>query len=169
MTLAVNISTRQFEGGRLVKSVEQALLHSGLAAEFLELELTENVMLIMNDEVRDSLNNLRSMGVRLSLDDFGTGYSSLSYLKQLPFHALKIDQSFVSRIPGQVGDTQIVMTILALAKGLDLQVIAEGIETQEQFDFLREQGCQFGQGYLMSHPQAADDLAPMLGRNLSPS
>ncbi|MHB1084051.1 MAG: EAL domain-containing protein [Thiobacillus sp.] len=169
MTLAVNISTRQFEGGRLVKSVEQALLHSGLAAEFLELELTENVMLIMNDEVRDSLNNLRRMGVRLSLDDFGTGYSSLSYLKQLPFHALKIDQSFVSRIPGQVGDTQIVMTILSLAKGLDLQTIAEGIETEEQFDFLREQGCQFGQGYLMSRPQAADDLASMLEQNLPPS
>jgi len=166
MTLAVNVSTRQFEGRRLVKSVEQSLLRTGLAPEFLELEITENVMLIMNDEVRSSLDSLRGMGVRLSLDDFGTGYSSLSYLKQLPFHTLKIDQSFVSKIPGQAGDTQIVTTILALAKGLELEVVAEGIETQVQYDFLREHGCEFGQGYLMSRPQPADVLAAMLGRPL---
>lgn len=164
LTLAVNVSTRQFEGGRLVKSVAQALARTGLAAECLELEITENVMLIMNDEVRSSLDKLRSMGVRLSLDDFGTGYSSLSYLKQLPFHALKIDQSFVRRIPDQAGDTQIVTTILALAKGLGLEVIAEGIETSQQYDFLRENGCEFGQGYLMSRPQAADQLVALLER-----
>ena len=164
LTLAVNISTRQFEGGRLVKSVAQALARTGLAAECLELEITENVMLIMNDEVRSALDSLRSMGVRLSLDDFGTGYSSLGYLKQLPFHALKVDQSFVRRIPGEAGDTQIVTTILALAKGLEMQVIAEGIETREQYDFLRDHGCEFGQGYLMSRPQPADRLAELLDR-----
>jgi len=164
MTLAVNVSTRQFEGRRLVKTVEQALSRSGLAAEYLELEITENVMLVMNDELRSSLDSLRSMGVRLSLDDFGTGYSSLSYLAQLPFHSLKIDQSFVSKIPGQTGDDQIVTTILALAKGLNLEVVAEGIETRAQYDFLREHGCEFGQGYLMSRPQAADQLATMLAR-----
>lgn len=168
LTLAVNVSTRQFEGRRLVKSVEQALARTGLAPEFLELEITENVMLIMSDEVRGCLDCLRDMGVRLSLDDFGTGYSSLSYLKQLPFHALKIDQSFVSRIPGQAGDTQIVTTILALAKGLELQVIAEGIETREQYDFLREHGCEFGQGYLMSRPLPADSLAAMLDHQVVP-
>ena len=168
LTLAVNVSTRQFEGGRLVRSVEQALARTGLAAEFLELEITENVMLIMNDEVRGCLDSLRSMGVRLSLDDFGTGYSSLSYLKQLPFHALKIDQSFVRRIPDQAGDTQIVTTILALAKGLEMQVIAEGIETREQYDFLRDHGCEFGQGYLMSRPQPADRLADLLDRPACP-
>ena len=167
LTLSVNVSTRQFEGRRLVKSVEQALLRTGLAPQCLELEITENVMLIMNDEVRSSLDSLRSMGVRLSLDDFGTGYSSLSYLKKLPFHALKIDRSFVSRIPGQAGDTQIVTTILALAKGFDLQVIAEGIETQEQYDFLRDHGCEFGQGYLMSRPLIVDNLAAMLDREAS--
>jgi len=123
------------------------------------------VMLIMNDEVRSSLDSLRGMGVRLSLDDFGTGYSSLGYLKQLPFHTLKIDQSFVRKIPGQPGDTQIVTTILALAKGLELEVVAEGIETQAQYDFLREHGCEFGQGYLMSRPQPADALAAMLDRH----
>jgi len=149
-----------------VKSVEQALSRTGLAPEFLELEITENVMLIMNEEVRSSLDSLRELGVRLSLDDFGTGYSSLSYLKQLPFHTLKIDQSFVSKIPGQAGDTQIVTTILALAKGLELEVVAEGIETQAQYDFLREHGCEFGQGYLMSRPLPADALAAMLGQPL---
>ena len=162
MTLAVNVSTRQFEGRRLVKSVEQVLGRTGLAAQCLELEITENVMLIMNDEVRSSLDSLRAMGVRLSLDDFGTGYSSLSYLKQLPFHRLKIDQSFVSKLPGQKGDTQIVTTILALAKGFELEVIAEGIETLAQYDFLHDHGCQFGQGYLMSRPQAAAQLSAML-------
>ncbi|MHB1188402.1 putative bifunctional diguanylate cyclase/phosphodiesterase [Thiobacillus sp.] len=166
MTLAVNVSTRQFEGRRLVKSVEQALSRSGLAPECLELEITENVMLIMNDEVRDSLDILRGMGVRLSLDDFGTGYSSLSYLKELPFHSLKIDQSFVSKIPGQRGDSQIITTILALAKGFELEVIAEGIETPEQYDFLRDHGCEFGQGYLMSRPLPADTLAAILGQPL---
>ncbi|OYZ55882.1 MAG: diguanylate cyclase, partial [Hydrogenophilales bacterium 16-61-112] len=127
------------------------------------LEITENVMLIMNDEVRSSLDSLRAMGVRLSLDDFGTGYSSLSYLRQLPFHTLKIDQSFVSKLPGEKGDSQIVTTILALAKGFELEVIAEGIETQAQYDFLRDHGCEFGQGYLMSRPQAADQFVAMLG------
>jgi predicted signal transduction protein with EAL and GGDEF domain len=169
MTLAVNVSTRQFEGRRLVKSVEQALSRTGLAPEFLELEITENVMLIMNEEVRSSLDSLRGMGVRLSLDDFGTGYSSLNYLKQLPFHTLKIDQSFVSKIPGQPGDTQIVTTILALAKGLELEVVAEGIETQAQFDFLLEHGCEFGQGYLMSRPLEVDKLAALLGQQAIPA
>jgi EAL domain-containing protein (putative c-di-GMP-specific phosphodiesterase class I) len=169
MTLAVNVSTRQFEGRRLVKSVEQALSRTGLAPEFLELEITENVMLIMNEEVRSSLDSLRGMGVRLSLDDFGTGYSSLNYLKQLPFHTLKIDQSFVSKIPGQPGDTQIVTTILALAKGLELEVVAEGIETQAQFDFLLGHGCEFGQGYLMSRPLEANKLAALLGQHTIPA
>lgn len=167
MTVAINVSTRQFEGQRLVKSVEQALGRSGLAPEYLELEITENVMLIMNDEVRRSLDALRAMGVRLSLDDFGTGYSSLSYLKQLPFHTLKIDQTFVSKLPGKIGDTQLVTTILALAKGLDLEVVAEGIETEAQFMFLREQGCEYGQGYLMSRPQSVEDLAVFLDRGVT--
>ena len=168
MTLAVNVSTRQFEGGRLVKSVEQALARSGLDPECLELEITENVMLIVTDGVRTCLDSLRSMGVRLSLDDFGTGYSSLSYLKQLPFHALKIDQSFVSRIPDHAADTQIVSAILALARGLDLQCVAEGIETRDQYDFLRARGCEFGQGFLMSPPQTAEDFAAMLGHRVGP-
>lgn len=168
MTLAVNVSTRQLEGRGLVESVERALARSGLDPECLELEITENVMLIVTDGVRGSLDSLRSMGVRLLLDDFGTGYSSLSYLKQLPFHSLKIDRSFISRIPGQVGDTQIVSAILALARGLDLECVAEGIETREQYDFLCAHGCEFGQGFLMSPPQTAEDFAAMLSQRLHP-
>lgn len=160
--LAVNVSTRQFENRRLVRSVEQALERTGLVPECLELEITENVMLIMNDDVRATLDALQAQGVRLSLDDFGTGYSSLGYLKQLPFHTLKIDKSFVQRIPAQDADLQIVTTILALAKGFGMETIAEGIETQEQFDFLSRHGCEFGQGYLMSRPLAAEAIATLL-------
>lgn len=119
-------------------------------------------MLIMNDDVRTTLDALRAQGVRLSLDDFGTGYSSLGYLKQLPFHMLKIDKSFVQRIPAQDSDWQIVSTILALAKGFGMETIAEGIETREQFDFLSRHGCEFGQGYLMSRPLAVEAIATLL-------
>ncbi|MFN3750814.1 MAG: putative bifunctional diguanylate cyclase/phosphodiesterase [Thiobacillus sp.] len=166
MRLAVNVSTRQFDGQRLVRSVEQALGRTGLAAGCLELEITENVMLVMNEDVRASLDVLRKIGVQLSLDDFGTGYSSLSYLRQLPFHALKIDRSFVSRIPGEANDIQMVTTILALAKGLGMETIAEGIETRAQFDFLSQQGCEFGQGYWISRPLTAEALARLLDQPL---
>ncbi len=162
LTLSVNISTRQFESGRLVKAVDEALARSGLQPDCLELEITENVMLIMTDAVQSALDTLRGRGVRLVLDDFGTGYSSLSYLNQLRFHALKIDQSFVRGIPVQKSETQIVTAILALAKGLEMEVIAEGIESVEQYDFLRDHGCEFGQGYLMGRPQTAEAFAAML-------
>lgn len=166
MRLAVNVSTRQFDGQRLVRSVEQALGHTGLAAGCLELEITENVMLVMNEDVRASLDVLRKIGVQLSLDDFGTGYSSLSYLRQLPFHALKIDRSFVSRIPGEANDIQMVTTILALAKGLGMETVAEGIETRAQFDFLGQHGCEYGQGYWISQPVTAETLAQLLDQPL---
>ncbi|MEW5967016.1 MAG: EAL domain-containing protein [Pseudomonadota bacterium] len=167
LRLAVNVSTRQFDGQHLVRSVENTLGRTGLPPECLELEITENVMLIMNEDVRAALDVLREIGVHLSLDDFGTGYSSLSYLKQLPFHALKIDQSFVRRLPGQANDVQIVTTILALAKGMGMDAVAEGIETQAQFDFLSRHGCEFGQGYLMSRAVTADAIERMLDRPLS--
>lgn len=164
LTLSVNVSTRQFEGQHLTRAVDQALARSGLRPDCLELEITENVMLVMTDEVRSCLDALRARGVRLALDDFGTGYSSLSYLSQLPFHGLKIDQSFVRKVPQHPSETQIVTTILALAKGLAMEVVAEGIETAEQYDFLRDRGCEFGQGHLMGEPQPADAFAALLGR-----
>lgn len=161
--MAVNISTRQIEGRRLIASVERVLADTGLAPEFLELELTEGVMLIMSDDVRATLMALRDMGVRLTIDDFGTGYSSLSYLKQLPFNYLKIDRSFVMNIPDNRSETQIASTILLMAQGLGLQVVAEGIETEPQYAFLRVRGCEYGQGFLFSQPQSAEQISAMLG------
>jgi diguanylate cyclase (GGDEF)-like protein len=160
--MAVNVSTRQVEGRRLIATVERALEKSGLAPEFLELEITEGVMLVMNEDVRNTLMTLRDMGVRLTIDDFGTGYSSLSYLRQLPFQFLKIDRSFVMNIPANRSDTQIATTILLMAQGLGLQVVAEGVETEQQHQFLKERGCEYGQGYLFSRPQAADSIPALL-------
>ncbi len=165
LRMAVNVSTRQVEGRRLIATVERALEKSGLAPEFLELEITEGVMLVMSEDVRFTLMTLRDMGVRLSIDDFGTGYSSLSYLKQLPFHLLKIDRSFVMNIPDNHSDTQIATTILLMAQGLGLEVVAEGVETEQQYRFLKERGCEYGQGYLFSRPQPADNIPALLNRH----
>ncbi len=165
LRMAVNVSTRQIEGRRLIATVERALEKSGLAPEFLELEITEGVMLVMNEDVRFTLMELRDMGVRLAIDDFGVGYSSLSYLKQLPFHLLKIDRSFVVNIPDNHSDTQIATTILLMAQGLGLEVVAEGVETEQQYRFLKGRGCEYGQGYLFSHPQPADSIPALLNRH----
>lgn len=163
LRMAVNVSVRQLEY-RLVGSVERILAQTGLAPEFLELELTEGVMLVLSDDVRATLTALRDMGVRLVIDDFGTGYSSLSYLRELRFHLLKIDRSFVVNIPDSPSDAQIATTILLMAQGLHLQTVAEGIETEQQYDFLHRHGCEYGQGYFISRPQAADKISMLLER-----
>ena len=161
LRMAVNVSTRQIEG-RLVETVERALVQSSLGPESLELELTEGVMLVLSDDVLDTLTTLRDMGVRLVIDDFGTGYSSLSYLRDLRFHMLKIDRSFVANIPDNPSDTQIARTILLMAQGLGLKTVAEGIETEKQYEFLRSHGCEYGQGYLFSRPLPANELLGLL-------
>lgn len=163
LRMAVNVSVRQLEY-RLVGSVERILAQTGLAPEYLELELTEGVMLVLSDDVRATLTALRDMGVRLVIDDFGTGYSSLSYLKELRFHLLKIDRSFVVNIPDSPSNTQIATTILLMAQGLRLQTVAEGIETEQQHEFLRRHGCEFGQGYFIGRPQAAEKISTLLER-----
>lgn len=165
LRMAVNVSTRQLERP-LVDSVERVLAETGLAPEFLELELTEGVMLVLSDEVRSTLTALRDRGVRLVIDDFGTGYSSLSYLKELRFHLLKIDRSFVVNIPQSPSDSQIATTILLMARGLGLQTVAEGIETEQQYEFLLRQGCEYGQGYFIGRPQPVDEISALLERSL---
>jgi diguanylate cyclase (GGDEF)-like protein len=154
LRLSVNVSTRQFQRGQLVASVRRVLRQTGLDPEFLELEITEGLLLVLSAEVRGCLSDLQALGVRLVLDDFGTGYSGLSYLKQLPFHTLKVDRSFVQGIPNNSSDTQIASTILAMAESLGLDVTAEGIETEEQLAFLQARGCEFGQGHLLARPMA---------------
>ncbi|MEL7450039.1 MAG: EAL domain-containing protein [Pseudomonadota bacterium] len=169
MRVAVNVASKQFYRQGLVEQVKRALTASGMAPHCLELELTERTIIQDVEECIDSLEMLRALGVRISVDDFGTGYSSLSYLKRFPLNTLKIDQSFVNEISTSDDDTAIVKAIIAMARGLQLNVIAEGVETQTQLEFLRDQGCDAVQGYLLGRPGSADEVEQLVcppGRDL---
>ncbi len=150
--VAVNLSARQFQRGTLIGSVERALASSGLSPRRLELEITESVAMGDVAEAVRTLERLREMGVKIVLDDFGTGHSSLAYLKSLPLDAIKIDRTFVAAIPGSAADASLVTAILEMARGLGLNVIAEGVETEEQLAFLESLGCRQAQGYLFGAP-----------------
>jgi len=149
--LAINISRVQFRK-RFSKRLAELMSTYGIPPHALELEITESVLLDDHNQVAEELNSLRAIGLKLSLDDFGTGYSSLSYLKRFRFDVLKIDRSFVSGLPGDPDDVSLVKAILAMAKGLDLKVVAEGVENHEQLRFLTSQGCDHAQGYLLAKP-----------------
>ncbi|HYC41908.1 MAG TPA: EAL domain-containing protein [Noviherbaspirillum sp.] len=160
--LAVNLSARQFSGDDIVRTVTESLEVSGLGAEWLELEITESLILEGSDQVIESMNELKRMGVSLSLDDFGTGYSSLSYLRRFPVDRLKIDRSFVQDMTSDSGGADIVRSILALSQKLGLGAIAEGVETEAQLGYLRQQGGAEIQGYLFSPPIPADEMTELL-------
>lgn len=155
--VSVNLSTQQFHQKHLVKDVENILNETGLSPESLELEITESMMM---DAERSSqiLSDLSRLGIRLSMDDFGTGYSSLSYLKMFPIQKLKIDRSFIKDITINDDDRAIVTTIIAMAHNLKMNVIAEGVETKEQIEFLMENGCDDIQGYYFSKPIPANEI-----------
>ena len=161
-TVAVNLSARQFQQPDLVGVVARALAETGLDPARLELEVTESVVMGDAEHSLATLRGLRDLGVMLSLDDFGTGYSSLAYLKRFPFHALKIDRSFVRDLPGSGDDLAIVRSIVALAHSLRLDVVAEGVETQAQSACLSEHGCDSLQGFYFSRPLPAEALGPLL-------
>ncbi|MGV3593494.1 MAG: putative bifunctional diguanylate cyclase/phosphodiesterase [Gammaproteobacteria bacterium] len=160
--MAVNVSARQFRGKGFVDMVERILTATRLAPQRLELELTESALVHDHREVSTILNRLHELGVRIALDDFGTGYSNLSYLSRLPIHTLKIDRSFVQRAPVDGNDAHIVRAIITLADALGLQVLAEGIETREQLELLRQYGCRKGQGFYFEQPMAASQVPPLL-------
>jgi diguanylate cyclase (GGDEF)-like protein/PAS domain S-box-containing protein len=162
ISVAVNLSARQFMQPGLLESVRQALGDSGLEARYLELELTESMMMNSAEQFITTLHALKSMGVQLSIDDFGTGYSSLSYLKRFPIDRLKIDQSFIRDIVTDTGDATITRAVIALGHSLNLKVIAEGVETAEQLAFLRANHCDEIQGYYFSRPLAPAALAGLL-------
>ena len=156
--LAVNVSARQFHQADFVPQLIQVIQQTGIRPHLLELELTESLVLDNVEESVAKMHLLRTKGVRFSVDDFGTGYSSLAYLTQLPLHQLKIDQSFVRNLGLRHTDSVIVQTIIGMARNLELEVIAEGVETEAQRDFLASFGCHLYQGYLLGRPMPADQL-----------
>ena len=164
LTVAVNLSGRQFKESNLIPSIAGILQGTGLAGKYLELELTEGILMNSSQEVISTLQDLKKMGIKLSIDDFGTGYSSLSYLKRFPMDKLKIDQSFVRDISTGGDDSAIVKAIINMGHSLSLRVIAEGVETQEQLDFLTVHGCHEVQGYYYSRPLSAEDLKSFIER-----
>jgi diguanylate cyclase (GGDEF)-like protein/PAS domain S-box-containing protein len=167
--MAVNLSARQFQHEGLVAEVRSLLQELELAPEALELELTESLLMAEADRSYQGVRALRSLGLGISIDDFGTGYSSLSYLKKFPLQTLKIDRSFVRDIATDPDDAAIVRAIVSLADRLKLQVVAEGVETREQVDFLRGEGCTQAQGYYFARPLPAADALQYLQGKQRPS
>ncbi len=162
LVLAVNVSAKQFHQADFTSQVQAAVLRHGINADLLKLELTEGALVENIDETIATMNALNEVGVQISLDDFGTGYSSLQYLKKLPLDQLKIDRSFVRDLATHSSDKAIVRTIIAMAHSLDLDVIAEGVETEEQRQFLIENGCTHFQGYLFSQPVPIEQFEALL-------
>ncbi|EJN07705.1 PAS domain S-box/diguanylate cyclase (GGDEF) domain-containing protein [Bradyrhizobium sp. YR681] len=162
--VAVNLSPVQFRNPNLIASVTEALALSGLAAQRLELEITESVLLQNSEATLTTLHELRAMGVRISLDDFGTGYSSLSYLRSFPFDKIKIDRSFVSELATREDSMAIIRAVTGLGRSLGIVTTAEGVENDAQLELLRREGCTQAQGYLFSKPRPASDVAIMLDR-----
>jgi EAL domain-containing protein (putative c-di-GMP-specific phosphodiesterase class I) len=158
MKVAVNLSPVQFRNGVLVQSVRKALTRSGLAASRLELELTESALLEESEATLGTLHQLRRLGVRIAMDDFGTGYSSLSYLRSFPFDKIKIDQSFVRELSSRADCLAIVQSIASLGANLGMSTVAEGVETEDQFQQIRAAGCTEVQGYYFGRPKPASDL-----------
>jgi diguanylate cyclase (GGDEF)-like protein len=165
LRVAVNLSARQFGQPPIARTVRRVLEDTGLDPAALELEITESVLLHHDSEKLESLRALAEIGVTLSIDDFGTGYSSLSYLKRFPVDALKIDQSFTHDIPDDADDTALARAIIHMAHILGLKTVAEGVETQAQFEFFRSEHCDAAQGFYFSKPLPAGEFAALLGKN----
>ncbi len=164
--MAVNISGRQFARPNLAREVAEVLERTGLSPEYLELELTESILMENAENARQTLCALKELGVQLAIDDFGTGYSSLNYLKHFPIDRIKIDQSFVRDISADPDDAAIVEAVIAIARSLGKEVIAEGVETREQMDFLHARRCTEMQGYYFARPLPESDLARCLSGGL---
>ena len=162
LSVAVNVSPVQFRNKTLVSSVVSALAASGLRPDLLELEITETVLMKNNDATLAALHQLRSLGVRISMDDFGTGYSSLSYLRSFPFDKIKIDQSFVRDLTDRPDSIAIIRAVAGLGQSFGMTTTAEGVETQEQLDKMRAEGCSEVQGYFYSRPVPATEIEPLL-------
>jgi diguanylate cyclase (GGDEF)-like protein len=164
VSISVNLSARQLQDAHLLQDVENAIYTSGLDPEYLQLEITESVVMQEPEQMVFKLNALKRLGIKLAVDDFGTGYSSLAYLKRFPIDVLKIDRAFVNGITHSGHDSAIVQTVVGLARALGLRTTAEGIEDRSQWALLAELGCDQGQGYLFSRPLRPEGIADMLGK-----
>jgi EAL domain-containing protein (putative c-di-GMP-specific phosphodiesterase class I) len=162
MKVAVNVSPAQFRGGKLVHHVNAALAESGLTPSRLELEITESVLLHDNAANLMTLHELRKLGVRISMDDFGTGYSSLSYLRSFPFDKIKIDQSFIRDVSENEESLAILRAVAGLGSSLSISTTAEGVESIEQLERVRAEGCTEVQGYYFSPPRPAAEIPELL-------
>jgi diguanylate cyclase (GGDEF)-like protein len=162
--IAINLSPVQFQHGDLSRLVHQVLLETGLAPSRLELEITEGVLIGDFTRAVAVLRRLKALGVRIAMDDFGTGYSSLSYLQSFPFDKIKIDQAFVANLGHSQQAATIIRAVIALGRGLNLPVVAEGVETEEQRQFLASEHCNEIQGYIVGRPQPIDEYAEAVGR-----
>jgi len=165
LRVAVNVSALQFASGALTSLVQNALAATGLAPQYLEVELTESVMMDKTESSMLQIAELRRIGVSISLDDFGTGFSSLGYLSRFTIDKLKIDQGFIRNITTDPRSAAITNASIALAHSLNISVIAEGVETEDQSDYLRKAGCDQIQGYLLSRPLPPEELAVLVGKN----
>jgi diguanylate cyclase (GGDEF)-like protein len=165
MRIAVNVSAQQFEDPMLIDKIRSALKETKLPPEFLELELTESCLMSDPAQASALLREIRDVGVRIAIDDFGTGYSSLTYLHEFPLNALKIDKNFVQSVESKDRGGPISKMIIGLGQNLGLEVIAEGVETEAQLEYMRNHGCDVAQGYLYARPESPEDLTPWLQAN----
>jgi len=156
--LSINMSARHFKDGGLLAHCKKIIDDTQISVNCIEIELTESALVDNHDNAKEMLNEIHQMGIKIALDDFGTGYASMSYLKEFPFDTVKLDRSFVQGVTDDVESSAIVKAMIQLADALKLNVVAEGIEAEKQREFLLEQGCACGQGYLWSKPISAEEF-----------
>ncbi len=166
IVISVNVSNRQFNQKNMIEVVTQALRNVNLHPEYLELEITESMIMQDPEEAIAILHEFKNMGIQISIDDFGIGYSSLNYLRSMPLNALKIDRSFVMNLATSRSDAAIIESTIALAHSLNLKVIAEGVETEQQLAFLRSRGCDEAQGFLLSRPLPVEEISKFLTKKI---
>jgi EAL domain-containing protein (putative c-di-GMP-specific phosphodiesterase class I) len=166
--IGINLSPRQFRDPSLIPLIEESLESSGVPAHCLELEITEGVLMSGHAYIDDALTALNRLGVELAMDDFGKGYSSLNYLRTYPFTTLKIDRNFIEHVAENPADQELVNATIAMAHGLGLKVVAEGVETHAQLNYLRARGCEFAQGYLFGRPVSPGQFSALLNQQNAP-
>jgi EAL domain-containing protein (putative c-di-GMP-specific phosphodiesterase class I) len=167
LTMSINLSNRQFSQTDLVRQIQSVIEETGVKGDSIRLEITESMVMGDVDAAIDLMLRLKSLDLKLGIDDFGTGYSSLSYLHRFPMDTLKVDKSFVGRLEDSDEDRAIIHTILTLGQKLGMEVVAEGVETLEQINLLKAEGCDYGQGYYFAKPLPSEAAQELLSQHRS--